>query len=709
MRPFWFVYSHPYFLRIMGMFDKLRRRSGLVIIAIGFALGAFILGEFFSSGSVLFNGDQDAVGFINGEKISSMDFNREMEDLRINNPNMANLGSMQLSQMVWNQQLQNRLIGDLQDELGFTVSTNELWDAIVSNPSIQSMEGFRDPTTGAFNPDLLKSALANLRDNKDASQEATDQWLNWVNFESDVRNEALSNKFYTAVKQGLRTPVSIYQHNLARKTRQVEIEWAGLLVQSTADSLVQVTDEDYEAVYNENKENFKVINELRDIYFANFPLEPSDADRNAVLAELGEMKVELAASTDDSAYVMANSDVPFQDNYYSLDLLDDSLSAAIEGQGVGFVSDPIVVGPGYQIVKVMNRRNMPDSVSARHILVAFEGAERSQATRDYQTAKSIADSLFAGINAGSLNFNDVATSYNDDIAAGTKGGDLGWFKPNMMAKPFEDYCFRNGAGSTGLVFTNFGFHIINITGQRGSVPSVQLAQVFRRVNVSKETEQGIYAQAAEFAKAIQNGEDAQAVANRFNVALLPNKNTSATDEQIVGLGESREVVRWAFNTEREVNEVGVINNNYQNYVVAQLTAVYEPGYKPISMVKDELELLAMNHAKVSYLRGQWETSKPAAQSATVSLSSLFMPGAGREGEIIGAILGSPVGYESPLLNGLNGVYQFKVKNIIENPSTAASAADVAQENNQLRSRVQSALFQALIEGAEVEDYRGKFY
>ncbi|MGA0247125.1 MAG: peptidylprolyl isomerase [Schleiferiaceae bacterium] len=693
----------------MGMFDKLRRRSGLVIIAIGFALGAFILGEFFSSSTVLFNGDQDAVGYINGEKISSMDFNREMEDLRINNPNMANLGSMQLSQMVWNQQLQNRLIGDLQDELGFTVSTDELWDAIVSNPSIQSMEGFRDPNTGAFNPELLKSALANLRDNKDASQEATDQWLNWVNFESDVRNEALSNKFYTAVKQGLRTPVSIYQHNLARKTRQAEIEWAGLLVQATADTVVEVTEADFKAVYAENKENFKVINELRDIYFANFPLEPSDADRNAVLAELGEMKAELAASTDDSAYVMANSDVPFQDNYYSLDLLDESLSTAIEGQGAGFVSDPIAIGPGYQIVKVMSRRNMPDSVSARHILVAFAGAERSQATRDYQTAKTIADSLLAGIKSGSLNFNDVATTFNDDIVAGSKGGDLGWFKPNMMAKPFEDYCFRNSTGTTGLVFTNFGFHIINVTGQRGAVPSVQLAQVFRRVNVSKETEQGIYSQAAEFAKALQSGEDAQAVANRFNVALLPNKNTSATDEQIVGLGESREVVRWAFNAEREVNEVGVINNNYQNYVVAQLTAVYEPGYKSVDEVRDELQLLALNHAKVAYLKEQWASQTPAFQKATVSLSSLFMPGAGREAAIIGSAVGSPMGFQSDVLEGLNGVYQYKVLNIIENPGVAATAGDVAQQNNQLRSRVQSALFQALIDGADVEDYRGKFY
>jgi hypothetical protein len=260
-----------------------------------------------------------------------------------------------------------------------------------------------------------------------------------------------------------------------------------------------------------------------------------------------------------------------------------------------------------------------------------------------------------------------------------------------------------------LVFTNFGYHIINVTGQRGAVPSVQLAQVFRRVNVSKETEQGIYAQAAEFAKAIQAGEDAQAVSNRFNVPLLPNKNTSATDQTIVGLGESREVIRWAFNAERSLNEVGVINNNYQNYVVAQLTAVYEPGYKSVDEVRDELRMLATNHAKVRYLKSQWEGMKPAAQKATVSLSSLFLPGAGREARIVGAAVGSPVGYMSDVLDGLNGVYQYKVLNIIENPGLNANAGDVAAQNNQLRQRVQSALFQALIDGADVEDYRGKFY
>jgi peptidyl-prolyl cis-trans isomerase D len=694
----------------MGIFEKIRRRSGLVIVVIGGALAAFILGEFANSGPNMFDSDQDAVGFINGNKISYFDFNEDIEELRLNNQQVSSFSAIQLSEVVWNQTLTNEIIGGIQDELGFTISTQELWDQIILNPSIQQMEGFRDPNTGLFDPELLKSTLANLRDNRETTPEAIEQWLNWVSFETNVRNEALTNKFYTAVKNGLNIPVNIYNQEISKMTAESEIEWMAYLSSEVGDSTVQVQDSDYEAVYLENKLDFKVNSELRDMVFADFPIEPSELDRSVAINELQELKTEFIQSEDDSSFVMANSDLPYQDVYSDINLLDQNLSSAVDGQNVGFVSNPLETGSGFQMLKIMDRRDLPDSVKARHILISFAGAERAQVSRSFEDAKVIADSILDLINSGKSSFESINNSINDDTFSAAQGGDLGWFQKNKMAKEFENFCFRKSKGDLGLVFTNFGFHIINITDQKGKVPSIKIAQVFRRVAVSKETEQGIYKQAAEFAKALQSGESAEEVAQRYEVMLLPNRNTNSTDQSIAGLGDSREVVRWLFNEERTIGEVGIVNNGYKNYVVTELTAIYEPGYKSVEDVKDELKSMAINNAKIKYLREsvayepdlKWE-------KATVSIANSFLPGAGRESGIIGRAIGSPVGYESEYFDGENGIFKFNILNSMPNKNVTLSAADVASQLNQLRSRVQTQLFDALVDVAQIEDNRGKFY
>lgn len=49
----------------------------------------------------------------------------------------------------------------------------------------------------------------------------------------------------------------------------------------------------------------------------------------------------------------------------------------------------------------------------------------------------------------------------------TKGGDLGWFGSGKMVPEFERECARLGVGRiSGIVKTQFGFHIIKLTGRR---------------------------------------------------------------------------------------------------------------------------------------------------------------------------------------------------------------------------------------------------
>jgi peptidyl-prolyl cis-trans isomerase D len=188
----------------MAIFEKIRRRSGLVIVLIGLSLLAFVLTDLLTSGGVLFA--DDSVGSINGTEISVQDFNAEMEELRQGNPQYAQMSALQLSEMLWNKHLNDELMAPIYDELGIQVSQSELMDAITSNPNITSMAGFVDPNTGQFNKSMFVSAIANLRDNRGSSEEARSQWLNWIQFESDIRDQTLQQKFNVAFSRGMRTP-----------------------------------------------------------------------------------------------------------------------------------------------------------------------------------------------------------------------------------------------------------------------------------------------------------------------------------------------------------------------------------------------------------------------------------------------------------------------------------------------------------------------
>jgi hypothetical protein len=106
----------------------------------------------------------------------------------------------------------------------------------------------------------------------------------------------------------------------------------------------------------------------------------------------------------------------------------------------------------------------PDEVAARHILIAYQGAERSSATRTKEEARKLADEVLAKAQAPGADFAALAKEYSDEPGAKERGGDLGTFKKGAMAKSFEEAAFKLKVGEiSGGVETPFGFHIIERT------------------------------------------------------------------------------------------------------------------------------------------------------------------------------------------------------------------------------------------------------
>ena len=278
-------------------------------------------------------------------------------------------------------------------------------------------------------------------------------------------------------------------------------------------------------------------------------MAPSESDREAVRAELATLSLEWMNEEDDSVFVNLHSDVRFQSEYYTItELVGTGLDTLVDGQSVGYQKGPIDLGGAFAVVKLVDRKIVPDSVQARHILIPFAGATRAEPsiTRNPQEAKVLADSLFAYLEENPSDFESVSQEFSSDIVAKEKGGDLGYFSRGAMAKPFEDFCFFKKNGSMGVVPTQFGWHVIQVTDQKGSDDVYKIGQIIREIIPSEGTIQDLYNQASGYAAEAQTAEDYRALASEKGFSLRPARNLGRFEEVVSGLGTARRVVRWAW-------------------------------------------------------------------------------------------------------------------------------------------------------------------
>jgi uncharacterized phage infection (PIP) family protein YhgE len=108
---------------------------------------------------------------------------------------------------------------------------------------------------------------------------------------------------------------------------------------------------------------------------------------------------------------------------------------------------------------------MPDEISASHILISYKGADRadSKISRAKQVAQKEANRIRGLIINGGKDFADMAKKHSDG-PSGPKGGDLGSFKFEVMAQPFSEAAFNLNIDEVSeVVETGFGFHIIKRT------------------------------------------------------------------------------------------------------------------------------------------------------------------------------------------------------------------------------------------------------
>ena len=113
----------------------------------------------------------------------------------------------------------------------------------------------------------------------------------------------------------------------------------------------------------------------------------------------------------------------------------------------------------------LKRFSTPAERRASHILVK---AEKSAPPAEREKAKAKAEALLAQVKKNPALFADLARKNSDDPGSAEKGGELDFFGRDAMTKPFEDAVFALKPGEIGpVVESDFGYHVIQVTGARG--------------------------------------------------------------------------------------------------------------------------------------------------------------------------------------------------------------------------------------------------
>ena len=287
-----------------------------------------------------------------------------------------------------------------------------------------------------------------------------------------------------------------------------------------------------------------------------------------------------------------------------------------------------------------------------------------------------------------------------------------------MVIPFNDYVFDHPVGSKGVVKTDYGYHYVEILGQKNFAPAYKIAYLSKAIVSSNETVSNDNTAAAQFAANAKNRKSFDENAIKLSKQLLMGNDIKANDNQITGMGSSRQLVRWIY--EHTAGDVSDPQEVGDKYIVAIIASVNKAGTMSVSEARPLCENIVRSTKKAKILidtkiKGNTLESIAASVGTSVqrvdSLSFVtpFIPNMGSEPKIIGAAFNKSLqGKISELIEGNSGVYAIRVES---NAAKVATLDESGIKLTLLQAARMSAFrgLDALKKSASITDNRSKFY
>lgn len=702
----------------MAVLSKIRERSILLIGIIGFCLLAFIIGDVVRSGGF---GVEKNVGSVDGTDIAYVEFNQKVARMQ---QQQQGATAGQAANYVWGQEIDRLLFEERYEKAGLVVGKDHVLDVYAqmlgNNPQFMN-------AAGKFDKAKFNEFLVNLKTSNPT------QWQAIENERPQIEASAKRQLYGTMLKAAYFTTDFEAKQKYAQESNKVNFDYVFVpyTTVNDEDPKVKVTDEELVAYMKKNEKKYK-SEASRDLEFVFLDNKPSAADEAEVKKTFDgylapQVKLNANGGTDTipsfaslpadkvAEFVNLNSEMKYDTTYITKAQLPVEHAQQIQNLAPGQVYGPYTQNGTYYLTRMMAKKPGA-STKVIHVLVAYKGAMRATTNRTEEEAKALADTYLAQTNANPDAITMLARTNNDDPGAMQNGGVYDITPDGAWAQEFKDFAIASPKGKTGIVKTDFGYHVMKVLEKEDGM---RIATISQKILPSDATAD------ANFQKATKLEMDARDTKKPFaelakaaGLTVTPANGLSATEENLPGVGSEREIVRWAYKDDTKIGDVKKFDTP-QGSVVASLKAINEKGVLPIEQAKLSVLPILRNEKKAAIIRAKMQGSTleavaqkagaTVAMAAGVVLANPMIMGVGPELKVVGKAFGLGAGKTSKLIDGQSGVFMIRTKNIEAAPALASPAAIVTRLNGQGRASVDGRLSAALKEKADIEDNRSTFY
>ncbi len=703
----------------MSVIQSIRDKGAWIVFSIiALALIAFILQDSSLRRGNMFS-NTTTVGTVNGSKIertqfeSKLDFVQQMQGAQAPSRD-------QLMGSVWNYMIQQTVLKQETNKLGLGFTPKELSDLLFgSNPPSWIQQAFTDPATGHFNAEAARQQFNQMKKtpNDPRVVEVNNAYI------LPTVEQAIAQKYQALVTGAVNVPKWMVEKINADNNSIANISFAFVPYMNISDSLVKISKEEVAAYAKKHAKDYSQDEESRTISYVSFDAHPSKEDTANVINELKTLEPGFAAATNIKLFLSSNgTDLPYYDSYIGEKEIKQPNIEEIIKTPQGSVYGPYLDGNDFVLAKMEGIRTIPDSVKVRHILIATHQQQQtggSVRVRDEETAKKLLDSAITELKEGK-SFDSVCLKYSEDPGSKEKGGVYDYFSSGRMVPEFNDFCFTGKTGDKKVVETEYGFHYIEILGQKGSTTGYKIAYLAHPLEASAETINAANSAALQFSATSRDRKQFDDNAQKDKKQPVQSPEIHENDFTVGPLGQSRPLVKWIFE-----NKIGAISEPFEvgnQYVVAMINSISKAGSPNMIEATPQIQNILRNEKKAKIiidtkmkgasLEEIAKNSGTEVQKAdSISFQSPFIPAVGAEPKISGAAFNKDIqGKLSPLIAGNTGVFAIKGEGI----SARASLGDNAEAQketieNTLKQQINYGSIGALIKGANIKDYRSKFY